>query len=91
MLLKGIADDRFSFATSKKAYAMRFRLLASKRRKAILDIILEVDSSLAWLCQTCSELCTRKGIISVVLEVPSKKSPKVAKSTTTLATRTVIA
>ncbi|KAL3134136.1 hypothetical protein ABBQ32_008555 [Trebouxia sp. C0010 RCD-2024] len=63
MLLKGITSDRCLSATSKKAYAMRLRLLASKRRKPILDIILEADQSLAWLCQTYSEVCTRGSLV----------------------------
>ena len=78
MLLKGIIGDRSLSATSKKAYAMRLRFLASKRRKPILDIILEADQSLAWLCQTYSELCTRKGIISAVLATVRRCPPKLA-------------
>ena len=76
MLLKGITGDRSLSATSKKAYAMRLRLLASKRRKPILDIILEADQSLAWLRQTYSELCTRKGFISAVLAAVRRCPPK---------------
>ena len=78
MLLKGITGDRSLSATSKKAYAMRLRLLATKRRKPILDIILEADQSLAWLCHTYSELCTRKGFISAVLAAVRRCPPKFA-------------
>ena len=76
MLLKGITGDRSLSATSKKAYAMRLRLLASKRRKPILDIILKADQSLAWLRQTYSELCTCKGFISAVLAAVRRCPPK---------------
>ena len=78
MLMKGIIVDRSLSATSKKAYAMRLRLLAYKRRKPILDIILEADESLAWLRQTYSEVCTRKGFISAVLAAIRRSPPKFA-------------
>lgn len=78
VLLKGITGDRSLSATSKKAYAMRLRLLATKRRKPILDIILEVDQSLAWLRQTYIEVCTRKGFISAVLAAVRQCPPKFA-------------
>ena len=41
--------------------------MAYKRKKPILDIILEANESLAWLRQTKSEVCTSKGFISAVL------------------------
>ena len=78
VLLKGITGDRSLSATSKKAYAMRLRLLASKRRKPILDIILEADQSLAWLRQKYIEVCTRTGFISAVLAAVRRCPPKFA-------------
>ena len=78
MLLQGITSDRCLSATSKKAYAMRLKLLASKRRKPFLDIILEADESLSWLRRTYSEVCTRKGFISAVLAAIRRCPPKFA-------------
>ena len=46
---------------------MRLKLLASKCGKPILDIIFEANHSLAWLCQTYSEVCTCKGLIITIV------------------------
>ena len=78
MLLEGITGGRSLSATSKKAYAIRRRLLAYKRRKPVSDIILEANKSLVWLRQTYSEVCTRKGFISAVLAAIQRSRPKFA-------------
>ena len=75
MLLGGVTGDRSLSATSKKAYAMRLKLLASKHRKPILDIIFEANHSLARLRQTYSEVCTCKGFIITFVAAIRKCTP----------------